>query len=184
MAVHVAGDSYYGLDGQLFEIKRQLRQPSGYPYDPEQLQHHLQAAIEGRFCGEPSGSFARDMRKEGWKLLQHTPRRLTSVIDLELVLFLKQGENSVGGEEMVRRARFELDANYGQEDAEWLLKHQEEIPAEFRKFYITFVATVWQDSYGIRHVPCLYWYGKRWILYFHWLVSEGFSNDRLLRPRK
>lgn len=49
MAHCVVGDQYYGLDGQLTEIKRQLRQPVGYPYDPEQLRIALQAIIEGRF---------------------------------------------------------------------------------------------------------------------------------------
>lgn len=49
MAVPVAGEQYYGIDGQLHEIKRQLRQPNGYPFDPAQLQEFLQRAVEGRF---------------------------------------------------------------------------------------------------------------------------------------
>ncbi len=52
MATIVAGDMYEKLDGQLFEIKRQIRQPSGYPYNPEQLSRYLQEAIEGRFKNE------------------------------------------------------------------------------------------------------------------------------------
>ena len=49
MAQRVAGDLYHELDGQLCELKRQLRQLSGYPFDPLQLREHLQAGIEGRF---------------------------------------------------------------------------------------------------------------------------------------
>lgn len=49
MAKKVTGELYESLTGQLFEIGRQLRQPSGYPFDPRQLQLALQAAIEGRF---------------------------------------------------------------------------------------------------------------------------------------
>ncbi|MDP3962545.1 MAG: hypothetical protein Q8Q03_01625, partial [bacterium] len=49
MAKIVAGDTYYNLDGQLLEIKRQLRQPNGYPYDPEDLSVGLQKLIEGKF---------------------------------------------------------------------------------------------------------------------------------------
>lgn len=49
MATHVAGDTYRDIDGQLFEIKRQLRQPNGYPFDPELLKLNLQAIVEGRF---------------------------------------------------------------------------------------------------------------------------------------
>lgn len=47
MAIRVAGDLYVDIDGQLMEIKRQLRQKEGYPYDPMQLVEHLQMAIEG-----------------------------------------------------------------------------------------------------------------------------------------
>lgn len=43
----VAGDLYADIDGQMLEIKRQLRQRDGYPYDPMRLVDHLQAAIEG-----------------------------------------------------------------------------------------------------------------------------------------
>ena len=49
MAIPVAGKLYYELDGQLLEIKRQLRQPAGYPFDPTQLKVALQNAIEGKF---------------------------------------------------------------------------------------------------------------------------------------
>lgn len=45
----VAGETYESITGQLFEIGRQLRQPNGYPFDPNSLKEHLQAAIEGRF---------------------------------------------------------------------------------------------------------------------------------------
>jgi hypothetical protein len=47
MAKNVAGDVYYEIDGQLHEIKRQLRQRGGYPYDPIYLKTALQKIIEG-----------------------------------------------------------------------------------------------------------------------------------------
>lgn len=49
MAEKVTGDQYYEIDGQLAEIKRQLRQSRGYPFNPENLKEHLQSAIEGNF---------------------------------------------------------------------------------------------------------------------------------------
>lgn len=49
MATQVTGDLYMGLDGKLIEIKRQIRQPGGYPFDPEKLNKFLQRAVEGRF---------------------------------------------------------------------------------------------------------------------------------------
>jgi hypothetical protein len=45
----VEGELYESVTGQLFEIGRQLRQPSGYPFNPEMLKRHLQNAIEGKF---------------------------------------------------------------------------------------------------------------------------------------
>ena len=159
--IKVAGDLYETLTGQLFELGRQLRQANGYPFDPFQLKAYLQDAIEGRFSAV-TGNFKRDMRKEGWTLLENAPHRLSSAIDG--VPFLKDRESSIGGEEMARRAHLELDANYGQEDTEWLLDNQDKIPAELRKFYLVFPATVWQDRYGYRPVPCFHRDGDRWIL--------------------
>ena len=49
MAPNVTGRQYMELDGQLHEIKRQLRQKSGYPFSPEQLGQALQNIIEGKF---------------------------------------------------------------------------------------------------------------------------------------
>ncbi|MBU2081865.1 hypothetical protein KKH14_00280 [Patescibacteria group bacterium] len=180
----VAGDLYESLTGQIFEIGRQLRQPNGYPFDPIKLKRHLQDAIEGRFDGVSTPIFANDKTKDGWKLLENISRKITSISDLELVPFLKQGEGSISGEEMVRRAQFELDANYGQEDAEWLLEHQDEIPAEFQKYYIVFTRTIWRDSNDRRSVPYLRWYGGRWYLHFGWLGIGWSSGDRCVRSRK
>lgn len=49
MAQRVAGDLKDGLLAQLFEIERQVRQSSGYPFNPEGLRRHLQDGVEGRF---------------------------------------------------------------------------------------------------------------------------------------
>lgn len=183
MAQRVAGDLYHDLDGQLNEIKRQLRQNSGYPFDPMALKRHLQKAVEGKFDGV-APAFVYDKAKDGWTLIENTPRRITSVRDLELVPFLKKGESYVNGEEMVRRARVEFDANYGQEDAEYVLEHEAEIPEEFRSYYLVFSGTVWQDSHGDRDVQYLHWRGRRWYLYWRLLGNDWDSSDCLVRPRK
>jgi len=49
MAEHVAGDEYFSLDGQLSEIKRQLRQKKGYPNSLSALRNALQDIIHGVF---------------------------------------------------------------------------------------------------------------------------------------
>lgn len=45
----VEGEMYASITGQLFEIGRQMRQKSGYPYNPEHLKKWLQMAVEGKF---------------------------------------------------------------------------------------------------------------------------------------
>ena len=183
MAQHVAGDLYHDLDGQLNEIKRQLRQNSGYPFDPMALKRHLQKAVEGKFVSGVTPAFVHDKTKDGWTLIENTVRRITSVRDTELVSFLKNGEVFINGEEMLRRARVEFDANCGQEDAEYLLKHEAKIPEEFSLYYPVFPGTVWQDS-GHSLVPYLLWDGERWILSFGWLWGVWSSRARLVRPLK
>ena len=179
--IKVAGELKDTLLGQLFEIERQIRQSCGYPFDPLRLKIHLQAAIEGRF-GLVAGNFKHDMQKDGWTLLENTPRRLSSAITG--ISFLKEGETRINGEEMARRARFDLDADYGQEDAEWLLENQDKIPVELQKFYLIFPATKWLGADGNRYVPYLYWSGGRWVLDFSWLDSGFYSYSRLVRPRE
>ena len=180
--IKVAGNLYYELDGQLMEIKRQLRQPSGYPFDPSILKSHLQVAVEGRFS-QASTSFRYDKRKDGWELLENTSRRLTTA-SINGISFLKENESSINGEEMVRRARMELDANYGQEDAEWLLEHQKEIPVELQNFYLPFPGTIWRGASGGRLVPYLDRDDVQWVLNFRWLGRVWNSRGRLVVPRK
>lgn len=189
MAQRVAGDQRDGLLAQLFEIERQIRQRHGYSYDPEALKRHLQDAVMGNFRTEtpdgilPADSFLFDKRKQGWKLLEDASRRIESVSNIEPVSLLIDGENYAGGEEMVRRARVELDCNFGQHDAEWMLTHQADIPKELRAFMLVFTGTVWQRPGGDRYVSCLVFRGGRWGLGFFWFGSGFGSGSRLVRPR-
>ncbi len=135
-------------------------------------------------CFKPA--FSRDMAKEeNWTLLEDAREPWPiSVANMELMPFLKEGENYVGGEEMVRRARKELNTNLGQRHAEFLLEHQNEIPEEFRQYVLVFTGTIWRDRDGDRGVPCLYWLSEQWYLDVDWL-ENGFSVDyRLPRPRE
>jgi len=135
-----------------------------------------------RLLGSPV--FSRDMRKEGWELVEDVSSPAGIVIaNLEIVSFLREGEESVSGEVMRKRA-VEMGANLGQRHAEFLLEHQEEIPKEFRKFYLVFSGTLWRDASGGLGVPYLHWLGVRWVLGFSWLEFVWDSGDRLLRLRK
>ncbi len=131
-------------------------------------------------------NFKFDKTHDGWKLLEDVGfiPEIKSVKDLILTTFLKSGEDSINGEELVSRARGELKANYGQIHAEYLLEHQAEIPQEFRKYYLVFPGTIWRGPGGRRCVPYLYWGGGRWCLSWGWL-DDGWDGDgRLLRPRE
>jgi len=148
----------------------------------------LRAALlpDGK-SGIATPTFKRDMRKEGWKLVEDVegPDPETALANgLEGVTFLKDGEQYVNGEELVRRARGELKANLGQRHAEYWLEHQEAIPEELRSCYLVFTGTIWRARNGDRRVPCLRWGGTRWGLYFSWLAYDFGSDDRLVRPRE
>lgn len=149
--------------------------------NPEEVAIAVQSIID---CGGEV-TFKYDKRKDGWELLEDVVGfNPISPTKLELVSFLKPGEISVGGEEMIRRAREELGANLGQRHAEYLLEHQQGIPQEFRKYCIVFTGTVWRYPDGGRSVADLYWDGLRWILHFVWLGHVWFSSDRLARLRE
>lgn len=49
---NVAGDVYFEIDGQLLEIKRQIRQRGGYPHNLRALRAVLQRIIEGNLILE------------------------------------------------------------------------------------------------------------------------------------
>ena len=127
-----------------------------------------------------TGTFKCDMREDGWTLLENSPRRISSIIDA--VPFLKN-ESSVKGDMMAARS-IELNANYGQEDAEWLLENQDMISVKLRNFCLVFPATKWRDSVGLSRVPCLHWYGGRWCLEILWFAYDFGVLTRLVRPRK
>ncbi len=76
MATIVAGDMYVKLDGQLHEIKRQIRQPNGYPFDPEKLSDGLQALVEGKFRQgiEPAEQIAATNLRPRIEILRELPK--------------------------------------------------------------------------------------------------------------
>lgn len=129
-------------------------------------------------------SFVHDQGiRNGWVLLRNVPRSVISVgekdleKDLEIIPFLENREKVVTSLTMARRA-VELGANLGQEDAEYLLGHPEEIPWRFRCYTLFFPGTIWQRTSGREDVPVL-WYDSRWILDFTW----GAGPDSNRPPR-
>lgn len=128
MATKVAGELYYDLDGQLLEFKRQLRQSSGYPFDPKVLKEYLQNGIEGKFFFGESKSFQTkpfnpaEFIGKGWTIWkgpidgdglsgeEDTDKRSLALTEIELAslsfeICLKEGEGPIKGEEKLRRLK-------------------------------------------------------------------------------
>ena len=115
----------------------------------------------------------------------------------ELVSFLKEGESSVTGDIMVERAK-ELNASLGEEEGQYILERQDEIPEELQgKVYLVFpgwrypanplfVAYLsWSGYrwYQFWYWPTSFWYGYRWYRGWYWLGRGWGGVDRLLRRR-
>ncbi|MEK7539834.1 MAG: hypothetical protein AAB558_01155 [Patescibacteria group bacterium] len=124
-----------------------------------------------------------DKRKEGWALTKEGDQ-IEGEPDLEFVPFLQGGETAIVGTTMVERA-VAMEGLTSQYHAERMLQQQDQIPPELRPFYLVFAGTEWRDSDGDLCVPCLFWYGDEWILYFDWLARGSWgSRARLVRLRK
>lgn len=153
------------------------------------LEKRIKALEKLKYTAPKTPTFKRDMRKEeGWKLVEDCGRDPALTIDtiprLLHIPFLKKNEDWIAGEEVVVRARGELAANWGQQDAEFLLEHQHLIPVSYRDKYILFTGTIWQRRDGHRIVACLNWRGSKWYLRFDWLGAGYDSDDALPGLRK
>lgn len=185
MAYVVKGDLYEQLDGKLFEIKRQIRQKGGYPYDPNKTLSALQAIIEGRFGDGSVLTINRskpfDPAKfigKGWTIEEQDERSLAltqvTLADITLQTTLKESDNGrVQGEEKLRRLKAEslirLDAGIFQ--ALW--ENKSLIPESWKiKNAVYFDGTVLRNPNGYRYVLYLYWDGDRWRWHCNWLDND------------
>ena len=121
----------------------------------------------------------RDM--EGWTC----PKPVKAEEDeFEPILceFLQSGETRISGEEMIGRAR-EQKIQTGLRHAEAMLRNQERIPVDWRKYYLVFPESWWYPA-DRRNVFCLYWVGGCWYLYYRWLGSAFGFDYRFVSSRK
>ncbi len=99
----------------------------------------------------------------------------------DILSFLRGNEKSVVGHTMVERAK-EMNANLGEDDGQYLLDNQQDIPVALRD-KVVFVFTDWRlpgDSDG---VYCVYWDGDRWVRNWNWLVVGWGDGGRVLRRK-
>lgn len=125
--------------------------------------------------------FDNDKTKDGWTSMSDTELN-DGQFQPELVEFLKDGEDYVNGDEMVKRT--EHEANGGQRAAEAMLRDQSKIPQAWRKHILVFPKTLWRDSDRCQRVPYLYWDDGEWCLLFDWLGNDFDGLYRVVRLGK
>ncbi len=128
-------------------------------------------------------TFDRDMINEDCTTLEKDSPEKEGDFSPELVEFLKEGEKYIVGKELEKRTSDHADLA-GQRELEAMLRKQENIPAEWRKYYLIGPKTVRLFFSGSRFFPGLYWNGEQWVLSFL-SIQSGFSYaGRLVRSNK
>src|SRR3989344_103272 len=96
--------------------------------------------------------------------------------------FLRGDEKSVIDHTMVERAK-EMNANLGEDDGQFLLDNQQDIPVALGGGKVVFVFTDWHEPYDPSLVDCVRWRGGRWVQYWRWLDYGWGGHGRVLRRK-
>lgn len=202
MATKVAGELYESITGQLFEIGRQLRQPNGYPFDPEELKEHLQAVIEGRFVnpkvevvsvGRQTFKVLVDYTKSLKKMIQagqydwvndditsdHFPVKGNGQKEKEITLFYFNRDIS-SDDVIAEMGR----AGYRPAKIEELLALGAVEKELQKQFPIIALGSVWRTPPGPCHVPALRWISAGRDLRLSWFGAVWAEDWRFAAVRK
>jgi len=101
----------------------------------------------------------------------------------EIFCFLKKNEEKINSYEMTRRAK-EMNAHLGEDDAQYLLDHRQDIPIILRD-KVTFVFTDW-NRYpdDLSEVYFVYYAGNCWVgNWYHLGGGPLFGEGFFLRPK-
>ena len=96
--------------------------------------------------------------------------------------FLRGDEKSVIDHTMVERAK-EMNANLGEDDGQFLLDNQQDIPVALGGGKVVFVFTDWHEPYDPSLVDCVRWRDDRWVQYWRWLDYGWGGHGRVLRRK-
>ncbi|MDO8505777.1 MAG: hypothetical protein Q7S48_04335 [bacterium] len=99
----------------------------------------------------------------------------------DILGFLEGDKESVMGDMMVARAK-DANAHLGQEDGEYLLANQGDIPVAFQG-KIMFVFTDWTILGSLGSLYYICWNGYDWVKSFRWLTNAWHDNYRVLRRK-
>ena len=195
MAIKVTGEQYYDLDGQLAEIKRQLRQSCGYPHDPTELKRRLQEIIEWQFPKNEisfypvtvnydlSIEYLVQSGRYDWKSGNVSDRNFPTVCSGEarIEIVLVHFNRAISTED----ALSELDRQgLKPADLHTLLSLGAKYQNPQRQFPIVALGSVWQGPDGSRYVPCLDWYGSGRILELNCVDDDRPAVCRFAAVRK
>jgi len=147
----------------------------GWIDNPAALREVLHGALIVGAKKKVACSFA-DIIPKGWTVVEDVAPTAFADIKLKPVSFLKQGESSISGDEMRKRA-VEFKGNLGLADGKRMLAEHDKIPAEFRDFYILLPGTVLRDSGDDLSVPYLDFDDGSWVLDFRWLDLLDWDDD-------
>ncbi|MCL5795000.1 MAG: hypothetical protein M1338_01445, partial [Patescibacteria group bacterium] len=196
MAKCVTGELYEKITGQLFEIGRQLRQKNGYPFNPEELKWHLQAAIEGRFTNnqtdcvyqvvvnydqiveEAIKACGLDWYDDNVNSKNFSTTRSGNVeLSIELVHFDKGMSTRQVLTELSKRGLRPVEFYE-------LLALSAKFPDLQREFPIVGLGSVRQDPIGGRFCPYLDGGSAERTLDLYWISSNWFDCSRFAAVRK
>ncbi len=189
-----------GIERKIVEIRRQLNLSGGYPFDPTDLERHLQGATEGRFLDQTfieTGELVVpipalliptiDELRGRFSFIKsiHADRSVREATTLHLGTVLRPGEEQIDGVEYERRrvGLPMLSAQHGL----WLEEHQEEFPAFMAlrgKVYIDLPGLEIVSTVGGRGFACLDDDGTRWGLYWGWTDDRLDRDGRIGVPGK
>ena len=118
------------------------------------------------------------------KLEDNLPRTMTIGDRVyEVLSFLQKGENQVDGPVMVKRAK-EMSANLGEDDGQYLLKHQQDIPVIFYNVRIFFVFTDWRHPNNSDSVCYIAESDGQFVSDWEWLNGqEKFGRSYIILRR-
>lgn len=150
----VAGELYESITGQLFELGRQLRQKSGYPYDPHQLKAALQEAIEGRF--------------KIFEFESYTP----DVPNMHMLYKIEEDLRGTG--------RFDRTYSLESELVKGWIARPEIYPEEFKGKRVFLWQSAKYDLSDSRNIQYLYWASNKVCVAYEWIGSEWIIGDVVL----
>jgi hypothetical protein len=183
MSIKLTGDQYIGLDGKLAEIKRQMRQPDGYPFDPEGLSRLLQRAIEGRWYEnylvdlDADPFISKDLKVESHTKGGKIPFNPNMV---DLYLSDEQKKGSIQGNDLCKK--IETKNPYNANMLDFYLAHRELIPESWKGQYVFFFGTVYRLANGDLCVRCLFWFNSLWHWYYRRLIDRWSVADSSVVP--